>query len=60
MVTGSSDGIGKVLAMDLARHGMNLILISRSSDKLKLVAEQCKEINADVDVQIIPFDFAKA
>ncbi|CDW89675.1 short chain dehydrogenase reductase family protein [Stylonychia lemnae] len=60
LVTGSSDGIGKSTAQDLARHGFNLILASRSADKLDQVARQCKDINPDIKVQKIPIDFASA
>lgn len=40
MVTGSTDGIGKSYALELARLGINIVLISRSDDKLKAVAEE--------------------
>eukprot|EP00347_Sterkiella_histriomuscorum_P019711 403340581 len=60
MITGSSDGIGKVVALDTARSGFNLILVSRSQNKLEDVAQQCKEINPNIDVQTIPIDFSTA
>jgi 17beta-estradiol 17-dehydrogenase / very-long-chain 3-oxoacyl-CoA reductase len=44
VVTGSTAGIGEAYAKELARHGMNIILISRSHKKLDKVA---KEIGAD-------------
>lgn len=34
VVTGSTDGIGKALALELASRGFNLVLISRSMEKL--------------------------
>ena len=40
IVTGCTDGIGKASAMHLARLGFNIVLISRSVDKLQEVAKQ--------------------
>lgn len=34
MITGSTDGIGKSYATELARRGINLILVSRNWEKL--------------------------
>jgi short-subunit dehydrogenase len=39
VVTGCTDGIGKAYAFELARRGLNIVLISRSADKLKRTAE---------------------
>ncbi|XP_064556176.1 very-long-chain 3-oxoacyl-CoA reductase isoform X1 [Drosophila montana] len=56
VVTGSTDGIGKAYARELARKGLKLVLISRSLEKLKTVA---KEIGDEfgVEVRIIDVDF---
>ncbi|KAM3850614.1 very-long-chain 3-oxoacyl-CoA reductase-like [Diretmus argenteus] len=43
VVTGATSGIGKAYAIELARRGLDLVLISRSDDKLQMVA---KEIEA--------------
>ncbi|KZT54695.1 NAD(P)-binding protein [Calocera cornea HHB12733] len=40
LVTGASDGIGRALALELARLGFNLILHGRNSDKLERVKEE--------------------
>ena len=37
VVTGASDGIGEALCYQLARSGLNIVLVSRSEDKLKKV-----------------------
>ena len=37
LVTGSSDGLGRVLSLQLAKYGFNLVLVSRSADKLENV-----------------------
>ena len=39
VVTGSTDGIGKAYAEELARQGLDIVLISRSEEKLKTVSE---------------------
>lgn len=38
VVTGSTDGIGLAMATNLAKRGFNIVLISRSADKLERVA----------------------
>jgi len=39
-VTGSSDGIGKEYAKELARQGINVVLIARNKEKLEAVAKE--------------------
>ncbi|PRD26725.1 UNVERIFIED_CONTAM: Hydroxysteroid dehydrogenase-like protein 1 [Trichonephila clavipes] len=57
VVTGGTDGIGKEYARALAKHGLNIIIISRSKEKLEKTAQ---EIEKDFKVQtyIIQADFA--
>ncbi|CAE7285845.1 KCR1 [Symbiodinium natans] len=43
VVTGATDGIGKAYAMELARQGLNVLLIARNAEKL---AETANELNA--------------
>jgi len=59
VVTGSTDGIGKAYANRLAQKGFNILLISRTEDKLKAVAEEIKSSN-QVQVKYIPFNFTTA
>ncbi|KAK8747322.1 hypothetical protein OTU49_016747, partial [Cherax quadricarinatus] len=40
VVTGCTDGIGKEYAKELAKRGMNIVLISRSLDKLQKVSDE--------------------
>ena len=40
LVTGATDGIGKEYARELARQGLNVVLVSRSHDKLTKVAQE--------------------
>lgn len=60
LITGAGDGIGKEQALELARSGMNLILVSRSEDKLILVGKECEKINPKIHVTIQTTDFSKA
>ncbi|XP_055600001.1 inactive hydroxysteroid dehydrogenase-like protein 1 [Uranotaenia lowii] len=58
VVTGSSDGIGKEYAINLARAGMNVVLISRTESKLVQVAAEIKEKYPTVEVKVLVIDFA--
>ncbi|EMH4161295.1 YciK family oxidoreductase [Pluralibacter gergoviae] len=40
LVTGASDGIGREAALTYARHGARVILLGRSEDRLREVAQQ--------------------
>lgn len=58
MVTGSTDGIGKAYAEQIARRGMNVILISRTKEKLENVARDI-ESKYKVKTKIIVADFSR-
>ena len=55
LITGASKGIGKALAEEFARYGLNLILVARSIDKLDSIASQLTE-SYRVDVKVFPAD----
>jgi len=57
IVTGATDGIGKEYAKELARLGVNIILISRNIDKLTQVAQEI-EAEFHVDTQVVQVDFS--
>ena len=40
VVTGATDGIGKEFAFQLAKKGFNILLVSRSKEKLGNVASE--------------------
>lgn len=40
MITGATDGIGKQYAKELAKHGMNILLISRTEQRLIEVSKE--------------------
>ncbi|KAH7515612.1 hypothetical protein FEM48_Zijuj10G0045000 [Ziziphus jujuba var. spinosa] len=58
MVTGSTDGIGKAFAYQLAKKGLNLILVSRNSSKLKSVSKEFQAEFPDTQIKTIAFDFS--
>ncbi|XP_005870800.1 PREDICTED: very-long-chain 3-oxoacyl-CoA reductase isoform X2 [Myotis brandtii] len=57
VVTGSTDGIGKSYAEELAKCGMKVVLISRSQDKLNDVSCEIRE-KFKVETKTIAADFA--
>jgi 17beta-estradiol 17-dehydrogenase / very-long-chain 3-oxoacyl-CoA reductase len=57
LITGATDGIGKALCEELAREGFNIILVSRTLEKLKKVSESLLKINPDIKTHIIEYDF---
>uniref|UniRef100_A0A8C3YUL3 Very-long-chain 3-oxoacyl-CoA reductase n=1 Tax=Catagonus wagneri TaxID=51154 RepID=A0A8C3YUL3_9CETA len=56
VVTGSTDGIGKSYAEELAKCGMKIVLISRSQDKLDQVSREISE-KFKVETKTIAVDF---
>ncbi|NWI49557.1 HSDL1 protein, partial [Calyptomena viridis] len=58
VVTGSTDGIGKAYAEELAKRGVNIILISRNKEKLEAVSRSISE-TYEVETDFIVADFSK-
>ncbi|KAJ0257871.1 Very-long-chain 3-oxoacyl-CoA reductase-like protein [Hirschfeldia incana] len=58
MVTGATDGIGRAFAHELAKHGLNLILVSRNPSKLASVSDDFLQEFPHIKIKIIPFDFS--
>lgn len=46
LVTGASDGIGQEAALTYARHGASVILLGRSDEKLRAVADEINQAGA--------------
>jgi short-subunit dehydrogenase len=44
LITGASSGIGRALAIEMAREGVNLVLLARRGDRLAEVAQQVEQL----------------
>jgi 3-oxoacyl-[acyl-carrier protein] reductase len=60
IVTGASRGIGRAIAVDLARHGADLAIVARSSAALEETAEAARALRAGVAVEPIVADVTDA
>jgi NADPH:quinone reductase-like Zn-dependent oxidoreductase len=58
VVTGSSDGIGKQYATELAKSGLNIVLVARNQEKTQAVAKEISELYK-VETKVVVYDFAK-
>lgn len=47
VITGASDGIGREIALSLAKEGVNLVLIGRNEERLDSVLTQVKSLGAE-------------
>jgi short-subunit dehydrogenase len=59
LVTGASYGIGEAYCLELAKRGLNVILVARSQDKLEKVEQNIKKMNPTSKTKIIVADFTK-
>lgn len=57
LITGSTDGIGKAYAIELAKQGFNIILISRTKDKLEQVSQEIQSQYSKIQVKTVAIDF---
>lgn len=57
VVTGATDGIGKAMAFELARKGLNILLISRSQEKLEASATELRAKYPKVEVRVLAIDY---
>lgn len=55
VITGASDGLGREIALKLAKEGVNLALIARTKEKLEAVKAECLQ-NGSPKVDIYPVD----
>jgi 17beta-estradiol 17-dehydrogenase / very-long-chain 3-oxoacyl-CoA reductase len=58
VVTGATDGIGEAMAMELARRGLNVVLLSRDISKLEATKQRINEKYPSIDVKIMSVDFS--
>jgi short-subunit dehydrogenase len=48
LITGASSGIGKESAIEFAKSGANIVLVSRTKEKLEQVANELKKFNVTI------------
>jgi short-subunit dehydrogenase len=58
LITGSSGGIGEEFAEQLARRGVNLVLVARREDKLTQLRSRLLEQNPGLSIDVIAADLA--
>lgn len=58
IITGASKGIGKAIALTLAKEGINIVIAARSEGPLKEAAEDLKK-QTGVEVLAVPCDVSK-
>lgn len=57
VITGASDGIGKEFALQLARHGFNIVLVSRTQSKLDALSTNLQS-QYNIETKVLAMDFA--
>ena len=60
LITGASSGLGEEFAMQLAPRALQLVLVARRSDRMRLVAERITDRYPDTDIVIEVADLADA
>lgn len=50
IVTGASSGIGRALAIELARHGVHLVVVARREERLRELVERIAAVGGNVEV----------
>ncbi|XP_017726993.1 PREDICTED: testosterone 17-beta-dehydrogenase 3 isoform X3 [Rhinopithecus bieti] len=58
VITGAGDGIGKAYSFELAKRGLDVVLISRTLEKLEAIATEIERTTGR-SVRIIQADFTK-
>ncbi|PWY99966.1 NAD(P)-binding protein [Testicularia cyperi] len=58
VITGATDGIGREFALQLAKKGFNILLVSRSPEKLGAVAGEIEAASPGVRTKTQAIDFA--
>ncbi|WFC98543.1 hypothetical protein MYAM1_001271 [Malassezia yamatoensis] len=60
LVTGATDGIGRAFAVQLARSGFNIVLVSRTKTKLEDLGREIQSKYVGIKTAVYPIDFSNA
>jgi len=58
LITGGTDGVGKVTAIELARRGYTVVLAARSASKAQALVKEIAASTGNVRTEFIPADLA--
>jgi short-subunit dehydrogenase len=58
VITGASSGVGRAMAIELAKYGAKLVLAARREEALREVATECKELGSET--LVFPTDTREA
>lgn len=58
-ITGASEGVGKAIAMNFAKKGYSIYLLSRSRQKLKKLKKEIIKNYSNNRIELIPFNMEK-
>ena len=59
LITGASMGLGEAFARELAKRGVDLVVVARSEDKLNSLAKTLRK-DANIEVTALPADLSSA
>ncbi|XP_028779037.1 very-long-chain 3-oxoacyl-CoA reductase 1 [Neltuma alba] len=60
IITGSTDGIGKAISLELASKGLHIVLVGRNPKKLEATSKEIREKHGGhVQVKLVVIDFEK-
>ncbi|KAI9045822.1 ketoreductase [Aspergillus affinis] len=59
VITGASDGLGKEFALQLARDGFNILLVSRTASKLTTLGDEITSKYPFVQTKTLAMDYAR-
>jgi len=59
LVTGASRGIGRAMALELARHGAHVVAVARTSGALEELDDEIRGITGGEGATLVPLDLAE-
>ncbi|KKK13740.1 hypothetical protein ARAM_001678 [Aspergillus rambellii] len=59
VITGASDGLGKEFALQIARAGYNVVLVSRTASKLTALTDEITSQYPSVQTRMLAMDYAR-